>query len=87
MAAVETIIAMLVSAGSASSLAGALSSWLKTRRKKPVRLTIRLQDGTELSIHADDASQKEIEEFIARVVEAGEGKEDTGPQAGADAPA
>jgi hypothetical protein len=87
MGAAEAIIATLVSSGSAAALAGVISTWLKTRRKQPVRLTIRLQDGTELTINSNNATAKEIEEFIASVVEAEDGQEDTDPQAGADAPA
>lgn len=64
------IILALIASGSVSSLAGALWTWFKSRRKVRNRVTIRLQDGKEISIRTDEATPQEIEAVIVKLVEA-----------------
>lgn len=80
-ASTEIIIAALSTSGSVAALAGVLQSWLKARKnkkeegqKKVERVSIRFSGGDELSIRIDNATSKEIDDFIATVVETGDGR-------------
>ncbi len=66
----EVVVAVTVVSGSVSSLTGVILAWIRARRNRPTRLSIRLPDGTELSIRTDKATPIEIEEFIANIAEA-----------------
>jgi len=87
-ASAEIIIAALTTSGSLSALAGVIRSWIMARQKQQEqkneeRLTIRISDDREISIRIDNATSKEIDDFIATVVEARGARDE--PQAGPEA--
>jgi hypothetical protein len=77
------IILALITSGSVSSLAGAVWTWVTSRRKARKQVTIRLRDGQEISIGTDDATPEQIEAVIAKLVEADAGEEKSEPRADA----
>jgi Effector Associated Constant Component 1 len=64
-AGLEVLEVALGAGGALSVLAGAISTWIKTRRR-PVRLRVRRPDGEELEISAEVRNPDLlIEEFLA----------------------
>lgn len=87
-ASAEVIIAALTTSGSLSALTGVIRSWNMARHKQreqknEERLTIRISGDREISIRIDNATSKEIDDFIATVVEARGARDE--PQAGPEA--